>query len=314
MTALPFEDRELFPRWRETPKGVPLESLGIRPRFWISRGCMYRCAFCSLPTLRAQYPEKKFVRYPTAERAIAEIEAVADRWSFNTYLIDDDVFLHRPHWVVNEWAAKYPERLKHLKYEVQVRVEAATEEGVRALKETGCSLAKFGLESGDFEYRKKVYDRNVTDERILEVFALCRKYGLKAHTFNIIAGPDERRSQVWKTVRMNQRLHPDRCQVSIFAPYPGTPLGDKMERDGRILKHVDNYFTESPLDLRTMQPWEVKLYFRLFRLAVYCAYSPRLAWGEIVGLVKWLRDKLSRKRTRYDLEAATTQSVEADHS
>jgi len=32
MTALPFEDRELFPTWRNTPKGIPLESLGIRQR------------------------------------------------------------------------------------------------------------------------------------------------------------------------------------------------------------------------------------------------------------------------------------------
>jgi len=42
MTALPFEDRELFPKWRNTKKGVPLESLGIRPRFFISRGCAFR--------------------------------------------------------------------------------------------------------------------------------------------------------------------------------------------------------------------------------------------------------------------------------
>ncbi len=310
MTALPFEDRELFPRWRQTPKGVPLEALGIRPRFWISRGCAYKCSFCTVPTLRAQYPLKKFVRYPTAERAIAEIESVADRWTFGTYLIDDDVFLHRPKWVVEEWAAKYPERLKHLKYEVQVRVEAASEDGIRALKETGCSLAKFGLESGDFEYRKNVYDRNVTDERIMDVFEMCRKHGLKAHTFNILAGPDETRRQVWRTVRMNQRLRPDRCQISIFAPYPGTPLGDRMAREGRILKRVNNYFEESPLDLRTMKPWEVKLYFRFFRLAVYAAYSPRLAWGEIVGLAKWLRDKIWKRRTRYDLEAATTRAIE----
>lgn len=307
MTALPFEDRELFPRWRQTPKGVPLESLGIRPRFWISRGCAYKCSFCTVPTLRAQYPLKKFVRYPTAERAIAEIEAVADRWTFKTYLIDDDVFLHRPKWVVEEWAAKYPERLKHLKYEVQVRVEAASEDGIRALKETGCSLAKFGLESGDFEYRKNVYDRNVTDERILDVFEMCRRHGLKAHTFNILAGPDETRRQIWQTVRMNQRLKPDRCQISIFAPYPGTPLGDRMAREGRVLKHVNNYFEESPIDLRTMKPWEVKLYFRFFRLAVYLAYSPRLAWSEIIGLAKWLRDKLRRRQTRYDLESQTTR-------
>ena len=80
-----------------------------------------------------------------------------------------------------------------------------------------------------------------------------------------------------------------------------------MAREGRILKHVNNYFEESPIDLRTMRPWEVKLYFRLFRLLVYSTYSPRLAWSELVGLAKWLRDKVRKRRTRYDLEAATTR-------
>ena len=314
MTALPFEDRELFPRWRETPKGVPLESLGIRPRFFFSRGCAFKCSFCTLPTMRKMYPEKKFVRYPTAERAIAEIESVADRWTFSTWVADDDVFTHRPDWIINEWAAKYPDRLRHLKWEMNLRVETASEEVIRAVVATGCSLAKFGLESGDPELRKYVYDRNITNEQTEHVFALCRKHGLKAHTFNILGAPDETRGQVWQTVRMNQKLRPERVQISILVPYPGTPLGDQMEREGRILKHVDNYFSESPVKLSHLKPWEVKFYFRLFRLVVYSAYSPRLAWGEIVGLIKWLRDKLARKRTRYDLEAATTQSVEADHS
>jgi len=311
MTALPFEDRELFPRWRDTPKGVPLESLGIRPRFFISRGCAYKCSFCTVPTLRKMYPDKKFVRYPTAERAIAEIESVADRWTFSTFVLDDDVFSHKPQWIVNEWAKKYPERLKHLRWEMNLRVETASEEVIRALVQTGCSLAKFGLESGDPELRKHVYDRNITNEQTEEVFRLCRKHGLRAQTFNILGAPDEERSQVWKTVRMNQRLRPERVQISVFVPYPGTPLGDRMEREGRILKHVNNYFEESPIDLRTMKPWEVKLYFRLFRLAVYCSYSPRLAWSEIVGLAKWLRDKVRKRRTRYDLEAQTTRVGEA---
>lgn len=310
MTGLPFEDRELFLRWRDTPKGVPLESLGIRPRFFFSRGCAFKCSFCTLPTMRKMYPVKKFVRYPTAERAIAEIEAVADRWTFSTWVADDDVFTHQPDWIINEWAAKYPDRLRHLKWEMNLRVETASEEVIRAVVATGCSLAKFGLESGDPDLRKNVYDRNITNEQTEHVFALCRKHGLKAHTFNILGAPNETRGQVWQTVRMNQRLRPERVQISIFVPYPGTPLGDQMEREGRILKHVDNYFSESPVKLAHLKPWEVKLYFRFFRLAVYARYSPRLAWQEIVGLAKWLRDKVYRKRTRYDLEAATTRSVE----
>ncbi len=302
MTALPFEDRGVFPKWRNTPKGVPLESLGIRPRFWFSRGCPYQCTYCSVPTLRKSFPRKKFVRCPSPDRVIAEVEAVADRWTFSTWIVDDDVWAIRKSWIL-ELAKKFPSRLKHLGHEVCMRIECADEDVLRAMKDMNCTLIKFGLESGDEALRRSVLNRRITDERIIEVFDRCRRLGLKAHAFCIIGFPEETRQQIWRTVRLNQTLRPDRVQISIFFPYPGTPLGDRMEREGRIIKRVDNYFEESPLDLRTMRPWEVKLYFRLFRLAVYVAYSPRLAWSEVVGLAKWLRDKfLRRRKAKYDLE------------
>ena len=48
--------------------------------------------------------------------------------------------------------------------------------------------------------------------------------------------------------------------------------------------------------------WEVKLYAKAFRLATYFAYSPRLAIGEIIGLLKYLRDKFFFRTRRYDIE------------
>ena len=225
MTALPFEDRELFPKWRDTPKGVPLESLGIRPRFWSTRGCPYECTYCAVPALRKSFPEKKFVRCPSPERVIAELEAVADRWTFSTWIADDDVWAIRKPWLL-ELASKFPSRLKHLGHEVCMRIECADEDVLRAMKDMNCTLIKFGLESGDEALRREVLKRRITDERTIEVFERCRRLGLKAHTFCIIGFPDETRRQIWRTVRLNQRLRPDRTQISIFYPYAGTELGE----------------------------------------------------------------------------------------
>lgn len=302
MTDLPFEDREIFPRWRETQKGTPLESLGIRPRFWFSRGCAYQCAFCSLPTLRQLFPAKKYVRYPSAERCIAEIESVNARWTISRYVIDDDVFSHNPKWIIEEWSKKFPERLKHLKGEMNLRVETVSDELMRVLAATGMDLLKLGVESGDYHVRKDLYHRNITNEQTLEAFALAKKYGMRCRTYNIIGHWDETRGQIWKTIRLNQRLRPDKVQVSLLYPYPGTPIAKQVEALGVPMHHVDSYFEDTPFTLKHLARWELKFYFRFFRLFVYAAYSPRLACKEIVALSKWLRDKLRGQVQRYNLE------------
>ena len=288
LTNLPFEDRELFPKWKQS-RGKKLSDFGLKARFWIGRGCPYSCTYCCCPSLRAAFPDKKYVRYSSPERAIAEIEDVVKNWKFDTYIIDDDVFTVNKKWLL-DWTVKYPNKLKYLKYECNTRFECIDEEILRALKDTGCSLIKFGLESGSEQIRKGL-NRNITNEKIQDVFALVKKHGIQAHTFNIIGFPNETRRDLWKTIRLNQKIKPDRCQVSIFYPYPGTKLGEASKH--LIIKQSGNYFTQSVLKLPHFTGQEIKVYAKLFRLAVYSAYNYKLAWKEVMGLFNYLKSKWS---------------------
>lgn len=286
LTNLPFEDRELFLGWREA-RGKHLSEFGLKARFWIGRGCPYKCSYCCCPSLRAAFPDKKYVRYPKPERAIAEIEYVSQNWKFDKYIIDDDVFTVNKKWLL-DWANKYPEKLKHLRYECNTRFECIDKEILLALKETGCSLIKFGLESGSERIRKGL-NRSITNERIQDVFALVKKYGIQAHTFNIIGFPNETRQDLWKTIRLNQKIKPDRCQVSIFYPYPGTQLGEESKH--LVSSSSGNYFTQSVLRLPHFTGQEIKIYAKLFKLIVYSTYNWRLAWNEIKGLLRYAANK-----------------------
>ncbi len=288
LTNLPFEDRELFPRWRDAKKG---ESHGLRPRFLFSRGCNYTCTDCSLPALRKAFPAKQFVRYPTVARCFSEIEAVSDRWSFDTFILDDDCPTQRKAWVL-EWADKYPLKLRHLQYEVNARVESVDDDVIRALADSGCRTIKFGIESGDEEYRRTVYRRQASNDRIIEAFALADKYGIATKSYNIVGAPNETRRQVWRTIRLNRKVHPQRVQVSIYHPYPCTELGDKTIAQGLVARKVDNYFDHTCLHNPHMAPWEVDLWAKCFRLLVYLAYNWKLAWKEGVGLFSKLTAKL----------------------
>ena len=172
------------------------------------------------------------------------------------------------------------------RFEVNVRVETIDEEGMRALKSINCSLLKVGLESGDLELRKKVLNRNITNEMLIEMFDLAHKIGLKAHTFNMVGVPGETVEKIRKTIRLNRRLRPDRVQVSIFYPYIGTPLGETVFRQGLVTGNTDSYFTTSVLTLEELTREQIDFYAKYFKLMVYSGYSSSRTWQQVRLLIR----------------------------
>jgi len=284
MAVLPLQDRLVFPRFRDADRTQPLP---FTPRVLWGRGCPFACSYCAVPSIKKavsgalRASNTRWVRYPPVERAIEEVEMLADRWKFDTYIIDDDVLTTHKDWVL-ELAQKYPDRLKRqLTFECNLRVESISKETMRALKDMGCSLLKFGLENGSFDMRKKILRRPITDEKIKEVFSWAHEVGIPAHTFNIVGVPGETKETIWKTIRLNQQIKPARVQISIFFPYYGTPLGDEARAKELVIKETDSYFSGASVKLEHLTSAQVERYARWFKFLVYLRYSPKLAWNEL---------------------------------
>tara|TARA_B100000959_G_scaffold273057_1_gene323110 strand:+ start:211 stop:981 length:771 start_codon:yes stop_codon:yes gene_type:complete len=237
------------------------------------------------------------------DHAIAELEQVADEYKFNEFVIDDDVFTLKKQWTM-DFCNKYPERFKGTKnFEVNVRVGTVDEEMMRALKECGCSLMKIGLEAGSEEIRRTVLNRKMSNEKILETAAMAERVGLKFHTFNIVGIPGESRRDIWSTVRLNQKLKPERVQVTVFYPYDYTALGESCKASGMIVNKTSSYFTETTIKHDKLFKWEIELYAKVFKLVVYAGYSFRKALPEgwaVLLQAPGIRHLLSFKRhSRY---------------
>ena len=114
-----------------------------------------------------------------------------------------------------------------------IRVEHATAENTDLLKETGCRYVAMGIECGDEAFRKRFLNRNMSDARLAEGFGRFRARGIFTTSFNMIGFPvDYDDALTEATVRLNRKIRPDYCQVSIFYPFPGTRLyGYCVEKD-----------------------------------------------------------------------------------
>ncbi|MBI3090373.1 MAG: radical SAM protein [Candidatus Tectomicrobia bacterium] len=283
LDTVPYSDRRMFKRFRDAKRGVPLR---WHPRFIFSRGCPYDCSYCGCTGLRAVFPNKKeYVRAPSPTWCIGQVERDLQEYTFDTFVIDDDLFTINKKWLL-ELANHYPEHLKRVNFMVNGRVETIDREVLEALKDMGCSLIQVGVETGDEDLRTHILKRRMKDRQIIEVFELARKVGIPMHSFNMVGVPGETRETMRKTLAFNRRIKPARAQISIFYPYRGTALGDECFEKKLVTGHYDNYFAHSVIKNDLLSEAEIVRFVKYFHVRLYACYAPGLAWRALKDVVR----------------------------
>lgn len=263
LDSLPFCDREVF-----NYQSV-IDSDYDRAVFMLSRGCPYRCTYCSNHALRV-LQEGRYVRFRGIESSIAEIKSVLSRYRAGSIFLADDVFtLNR------DFVKKFCERYKKeigLPFEVTTRVETASEDMFRWLKEAGCVRVAMGIESGNEWLRENVLNRKMKNEQIIMAFRLAREAGLKTKSYNIVGFPCETEDMFEDTVKLNANINPDSHVCYIFNPYPGTKLHEYCKEHNLFRDSRDEDFvsrTDTPLNLPAFDRKKILRAYRNFSYNVY---------------------------------------------
>ena len=122
------------------------------------------------------------------------------------------------------------------------------------MKEAGCRIVKFGLESGSDNLRRNVLHRFMTNREIENAFAAAHKYGLHTSAFVMIGLPLRRPKMIlWQRSSFCRRIKPGRFRWSLFFPYVGTEAYDIAKAQGSIdfekMRRLDNFTDETCMDL-----------------------------------------------------------------
>ncbi len=245
----------------------------------IARGCPHRCRFCCNAGLQDLYRGiGHFPREKGIEKFIEEVKIKQKEYNLQYLYIVGENFLQMTDEKFNTFIDMYRE--VELPFWFETRPETITSERIEILKEVRCEGISVGVEHGNEEFRKKVLNRFVSNEKMIASFDIARKSGIRISANNIVGFPTETRELFFDTVELNRKLKADYLMISIFSPYKGTKLRLMCEEKGYIPKEstAGDYRFETSLNMPQLSREAIKGLQRTFPLYVR---FPRTMWPEI---------------------------------
>lgn len=197
---------------------------------WVTRGCPYRCTFCTAPLQNGKKVRTHSVKYMVSlvkhlyyEKNIRQINIIDDNFTFHT-----------------EYAKQFCRaiinlNLKDLRFSTPngIRVQRTDRELLHLMREAGWRSLIIAPESGSKRILNKMQkdlDPDIVPEKVREI----REAGLKCSGFFIIGYPDETVEDIKATMNLIKRCRFNFFFLNNFQPLPGTSLYDELVRKGEI--------------------------------------------------------------------------------
>lgn len=185
-----------------------------------SRGCPYRCEFCSNVVFGGSYRER------SPQNVVDEIEE-ALALGYERISFADDVFTMKKERVINI-CREIRRRGLHFAWECLGRVDSLDYPTAMEMKAAGCWRIFFGIESGSDQILKLMNKGITTDEASRAVEAAHRA-GLQVGAFFILCYPGDTNDTVLQTIRLATSLPLDYLGLSMPYPLPGTDLYNRTK-------------------------------------------------------------------------------------
>lgn len=257
-------DRSIFLTYPE------IEKSGIK-HFIASRGCPFGCSYCFNEQYYTLYENLgKRVRFRSVNNLISEIKDVIKLSPVKLVYFQDDTFILDKVWL-KEFADVYKKEI-NLPYHCHIRANLFNEEIASLLKYSNCYSVHIAVEAGNDYLRNNILKRAMKKEEIFDSCRLLNNYRIKFMLQNIIGLPEGNLGTDLETLELNLKCAPTYSWVSIYQPYPGTPLAEYCIKkdlfDGKFDSLKENFFDATPLNFSDTYKKKVENLQKVFSLIV----------------------------------------------
>jgi anaerobic magnesium-protoporphyrin IX monomethyl ester cyclase len=291
MDFLPFPAYHLLPwkRYRpHPPHGMSMPFAAVVT----SRGCPYRCAYCSKPVFGSKF------RAQSPARVVDELAYLKDRFGVKEVAFYDDSFT-----VDNKRVHAIADRIissgLKINWTCETRVNLVDKELLNHMQMAGCYAVAYGIESASPEIMKTLH-KDTTIEQVEAAVRASRESGLQVIGYFMLGSPGDTPDTIQQTIDLAKKLKVDFAQFAVTTPFPGTELYDiymqnrkeSISWDSFVYAGTDNpttpVFESDKLTRDDLKKWLTQAYREFYLRPAYLWQRLRrcTSWNEIKMNVK----------------------------
>ena len=295
LSSIPFPAWELFnlDKYRQIAKKIDHDGL-ILPTL-IQRGCPYQCSFC-------QNDYGKKVRKRSVENIIKELKRNISQFKITRFGVNDEIFTFSRKYVQDFCENIISEKLNYLRWAVHTRVNLVNKDTLKIMKQAGCYLISYGIESGNQEILNRV-KKGISIKQIYKAIYYTKQFGIITFCYFMFGLPGETKKTMRQSLKFMLRLDPNYISPTILLPYPNTQIFNeglemrnnpkKQLKNGDLI--ISNYEWQNFDDRDLEKIYSIvglpMKYIKLFRFYVLIRFYIRK--GKIrdffkLHLIKWI--------------------------
>lgn len=203
-----------------------------------TRGCPFKCTFCSSHTVHGRK-----LRFRSVENIIAEIKLLYEKYGVTLFIPEDDLFTVKK------------ERSKHLLTAIKslnipglqlqftnaLSINTLDEQVMDELIDAGMRVTYLAIESGSQYVQKYIIKKNVNLKKAREVVKYLRDRGVIVRCYIILGFPSETREQMNETIEYVKSLNVDWCSFIVATPLIGSEMYNQFVQLGYIRDDIDTW-------------------------------------------------------------------------
>lgn len=182
-----------------------------------SRGCPYKCTFCADKSF---YGTKLSLKSP--RRIVDELEWVKKTFGVSEFLFWSESFTINNNFVFEVCEEILSRGLK-ISWVCNSRVDNVNLALLRKIKEAGCWMIGYGVESGNQQILDSV-KKGVTLKQTKDAVQWAKEAGLEVTGHCILGLPEETQESIKQTINWTIELDLDFAQFYCAVPFPGSQL------------------------------------------------------------------------------------------